>query len=84
MVRVLLLSLAGSISFAGFALIFLLPDTTGLIAGSAIVIFGAVTVWLVEQHTRKSLDADTTFNRLMKADGEDFVLRDRKDRGQGE
>ncbi len=84
MVRVLLLSLAGSVVFAGFALIFLLPDTTGLIAGSGLVFFGAVTVWLVEHRTSKSLESDTAFNRWIKAGGEDFVLRDRNDRDQGE
>lgn len=77
MKRLLALSAAGSVVFIGFGLPFLLPPgRQGLIAGVLVVIIGSALLALAESRTKHALDDDTTWNRLMKADGEDLIERD--------
>ena len=78
MMRVVLLSLAGAIVFAGFAAPFFVAGTSGIYTGGALIIFGAVALAVVARKTRKSLDADNAWNRTMKADGETLVQRDKE------
>ena len=75
MVRIILLALAGSVIFAGIGTIFIIPGSVGLVVGFAVAIFGAVLLWAVEARTRRSLQSDTAFNRLMKVEGDDLLRR---------
>ena len=76
MLRIVLLSLAGAVVFAGFAAPFLLPGASGIVAGGTLIITGAALLLGVARKTRQSLDADNAWNRTMKADGESLIERE--------
>lgn len=44
--------------------------------GGAVVFLGAGVIWNAELVTRRSLDADTTWKQLMKADDEGLISRE--------
>ena len=78
MLRLILLSAACAVVFAGFAAPFFIPGTVGLLTGLAILLVGSLAVWIIESRTRKLLRVDNAFNRLMKADGDSLIHRDEK------
>lgn len=77
MLRIVLLSFAGAVVFVGFGLPFAVPGRTGLAVGFAVVAIGSVFLWAVETRTNKFLDKNTSWNRLMKTDGENLLERDK-------
>ena len=76
MSRIVLLSLAGTIVFAGFSAPFFVAGTAGIYAGGALIIFGGLLLAVVARKTRIWLDEDNAWNRTMKADGETLIQRE--------
>lgn len=74
-----MLSFACAVVFAGFSIAIFDFGGFGIVVGALIVILGAVLIWLVEVRTKQCLDADTKWNDLMKADGDDFIQRSESD-----
>lgn len=77
MLRIVLLSLAGAIILVGFGLPFIILGRTGLALGFVVIAIGSVFFWAIETRTNNFLDEDSGWNRLMKADGENILERDK-------
>jgi NADH:ubiquinone oxidoreductase subunit 6 (subunit J) len=76
MARIVLLSLAGAIIFAGFGAPFFLSGSVGVFTGGVMVVGGSIAMLLVARKSRKYLDNDTEWNRVMKADGDSLLEGD--------
>lgn len=75
MIRLVALSFAGAVVFIGFSIPFLLAGFLGLMVGVITTIAGALLFWFTELKTKKSLHANTTWNRAMKSDGGNLIER---------
>lgn len=80
MIRIVLLSLAGFVVFAGCGMLFFVAGRIGIVAGLVTIFAGAVAIWVVEARTNRHLEADSGWNRVMKAEGEDLVERQTSER----
>lgn len=77
--RLLSLTAAGIVIFAGFGIPVLVPGIRGVALGLGVAAIGALLFWFTEKRTRDALDADSGWNRMLKADGDDLVERTRRD-----
>ena len=75
MYRIVFLSLAAAVVFLGFAMPFAIPGMVGWIACALFILLGAFLIWAFEKKTRLSLDNDSRFNKVMKADCENIIER---------
>ncbi len=82
LLRLLLMMLAVVPIFAGFGMPFFVPGWPGFALAFGLIIGGTWLLWIVHRRARRWLDADTAFNRMLKADGE-FMLRDPGERARG-
>lgn len=79
MMRILLLSAAAAIIFAGFGAIIVNPGTLGVLVGICLIVVGCVATWIIEKKTASALREDSTWNRIMKTEGDNLVGRDDSD-----
>ena len=75
MIRLLLLTISCTIVFIGFAMAFVIEGVLGISLAMLLVSFGSILVWIFEFKSKKSLEKESTLNRILKADGEDFIER---------
>lgn len=78
MLRVLLLALFGAVIFFGMAMPIMWPGWAGKLASVVTIVGGGAVVYWIEGVTRKSLDEDSAWNRVMTAEN-DGVEERRKD-----
>ena len=72
MIRLVQLSVAGAVIFAGFAMPFIFGGIRGLLLCVLIISFGSILLWIVEKKTVSSLDKDSLLNdSLNTQDGPD-------------
>lgn len=76
MARLISLTLAGTLIFAGFGIPFHSPDWRGLVLGAGTIVCGALLLLYVDKRTKNKLEANTAWNRVMKADGKNLVDRE--------
>ena len=75
MARLMTLTLSTLAIFVGFGLPFVVDGYIGFIVGGLVVLFGSGLFWLFEVKTQKSLEKETSFNNLLKADGDNLIER---------
>ena len=73
MKRLFSLTIPAVMIFAGFPAPFLLEGAPGLIAALVLVVTGAGWFWRIEVKTRRSLEEETTLNRVIEAEGKDLI-----------
>lgn len=64
--------------FIGFGMPFFVPGWHGFALAFGLIFGGTWLLWIVHRRSRRWLDADTAFNRLLKTDGE-FIVRNPTD-----
>jgi len=74
--RLLLLTISALLIFIGFCIPFMIEGIYGVIMAIVMIIFGSASLWVFEVKTRKSLEKETTFNKILKADGDNFIERE--------
>ncbi len=75
MIRLLLLTISCLIVFIGFSVPFLIEGILGILLAIAFIFFGSLLVWIFEFKTTKSLEKNSTLNRILKSDGENIIER---------